>query len=876
MTAENKKVEIHKCFISSPNDTLREREKCEDVFKKINATLGISNNFRIESVRWEKDCHSETGSSAQKVINSQLDPQSCSFYLGILAKNFGSRTEEYDSGTEEEFNLAYKCYEKNNNPEILFYFKSFNINSNDPLINEINKINSFKNRIKENVLYREYENCDDFYDKLYMDFYKIFEKKFNKSKEGNSKDTISSILEQNVKMALFIFEGLEVKWIDRILSNNSNSRNPSINSKDNILYSRILDFNQNCIIKAPSQFGLTSLSHQLIYEAWEKRNEIWIYLDLKEVSYNLIELKINAQLKIFNSSKIDCIVVDSWDQEREGNQKVLEVIEAKFTTSKILLMETVIDTHKSFCQTQLRMSKTLATYFLLPMPKGDLRVIVHAYSKLIKLENDKVLNKITSDFEYLNIHRIPLNCWMFLKALENGVNDIPTNRTQLLDVLIKILYDVNSDFNYGISPSSKDCEYLLGYFCEHLIRNRKTFFSESELINFLKDHIDKKLVKIDVYRLVEILKRNKIIIKAPSRNFKFIALFWMNYFAAKQMHNNENFKEYILTEKRYAENPEIIDFYTGINNRGNSEILTILKDKLTNARKILCNKADFEKIINPYKDIKFSIDEKSKLEIHNQIKKQVEYSGADQKIKDLYSDKNYNMLSAYSENFPATILEDHSFKYFVNNLKIASNALRNSDFANEKVRKEILIEIVKSWIGYTKTLIMLIPYLANNRVAFFEGYTFKLSDEFEINDDQDNHSFYKLCWQILLAIPYNVITHLSGNLSSERLSPLVQDYLKTPRDSLSEFLIIFFLIREGSKDDVFIIKDYIMKLNYDSVYLEFIIKELSRLKKYENFNAEELNIINSLLTECKKKFQSKTMSRRLNRSTLLKRRKKKT
>ena len=48
-------IKLYKAFIASPSDTTCEREICEKVFDEINSSLGTIYNFRIESVKWEKD-----------------------------------------------------------------------------------------------------------------------------------------------------------------------------------------------------------------------------------------------------------------------------------------------------------------------------------------------------------------------------------------------------------------------------------------------------------------------------------------------------------------------------------------------------------------------------------------------------------------------------------------------------------------------------------------------------------------------------------------------------------------------------------------------------------------------------------------------------
>ena len=80
-------AKIYKCFIASPSDVMEERNACDEIFESINKSIGESQLFRIESVRWEKDAVPEFASDGQDVINKQLTPGDHDILLVSLAKN---------------------------------------------------------------------------------------------------------------------------------------------------------------------------------------------------------------------------------------------------------------------------------------------------------------------------------------------------------------------------------------------------------------------------------------------------------------------------------------------------------------------------------------------------------------------------------------------------------------------------------------------------------------------------------------------------------------------------------------------------------------------------------------------------------------------
>lgn len=155
-------VKEYKCFIASPGDTMEERNACEEVFEDINSGLGKILGIRLSSLRWEKDIYSSVGEYGQQVINEQVDGN-YDLFIGIMKTRFGTPTPQAESGTEEEFDIAYERWENGEIDNIFFFFGNpiMPINEIDPI--QYQKVLGLKKRIGEQgVLYLEYTNNEDF------------------------------------------------------------------------------------------------------------------------------------------------------------------------------------------------------------------------------------------------------------------------------------------------------------------------------------------------------------------------------------------------------------------------------------------------------------------------------------------------------------------------------------------------------------------------------------------------------------------------------------------------------------------------------------------------------------------------------------------
>jgi len=152
----------YRIFIASPSDLTEERDSIDNVVKELNQTFGNHNNSVIEIVKWET--HSApaiTSSYIQEIINNDIGEYD--LFIGLIWKKFGTPTEKYSSGTEEEFMIAYDRFISNpNSSQILFYFKKGLVSLDDIDPEQIKKIKDFKLKLAEkNVLYWEFETKNE-------------------------------------------------------------------------------------------------------------------------------------------------------------------------------------------------------------------------------------------------------------------------------------------------------------------------------------------------------------------------------------------------------------------------------------------------------------------------------------------------------------------------------------------------------------------------------------------------------------------------------------------------------------------------------------------------------------------------------------------
>ena len=157
-------MEKYSVFVASPGDVKSERESLDKVIDEVNLTHGIPFDYELDLLTWEKNAFPAAG-APQTVINEIIDAYD--IFIGIMWKRFGTPTPVAGSGTEEEYRIAYRSWEKNPEIGIMFYFSKqpFFPQTADE-IDQLGKVFKFKQELNTKSLTWEYDNPTDFEAKI--------------------------------------------------------------------------------------------------------------------------------------------------------------------------------------------------------------------------------------------------------------------------------------------------------------------------------------------------------------------------------------------------------------------------------------------------------------------------------------------------------------------------------------------------------------------------------------------------------------------------------------------------------------------------------------------------------------------------------------
>lgn len=661
---------------------------------------------------------------------------------------------------------------------------------------------------------------------------------------GQSKtfDVVDNYLSNELREALTAFSSQPYVWAEPIISDKSERETNALEGQQ-YKVSDLVSIPKSTIIKAPGQFGLSCLARYLAQEAWRSTPcSRWVCLDARRLksSRNFIKKHVISELNKTGQTfeDVQCVVLDSW---RAGDKNAIYLLKAVceiFEEIPVFVMQTLDAQTPLSPVDDESVKRDFRVLYLWSLSREDVRSVVASYNAERHIgDENAIISRVISDIDTLNIHRTPLNCLTVLKASEADFDDNPVNRTEVLHRVLYILFNLDIVPTYKTRPDMKDCEHVLGYFAEILIKKDQYIFSRDFFLDLLYSFCTDQVIDIDVAVLFDILYDARIIVPFGSQYcLKFT--YWLYYFAAHRMHHDHNFAELILSDQRYARFPEIVEFYTGIDRQREDAVNTLARD-LSFGIEAAREKCGLPDKLNPYPALKWRPSENGFQKMEAELRDGVEASNLPDVIKDRYADRNYDRTRPYHQSV-RDILTGHTMSSLMLSISAASRALRNSDYVNPEHRKNLLSMILQGWRQISKVLWVLLPLLVDKGHASFDDANFVLANDF--GDDPDERFR-----AVLSAIPYNVVKWYQDDLFSPKMASLLTQQMEDQTDDVIKHTLALFQVAKRPKGWKSNIENYIYSIHKNSFYLGDLHSKLREEYIYSFANNKNLKDLEFLI-----------------------------
>ena len=661
----------------------------------------------------------------------------------------------------------------------------------------------------------------------------------------NVKDKVTVLFEERLNDSMAVYGDQSLIWLDRYFSVERfdrafSFRKDKLFSEDNILNEEP----ERIKIVTPGQYGLTSFAWHFLLRLWREKNKFGLFLDCALYKRGKIDRLFQKQLDTFEkqSSDVRWIVFDNWVASNKDSKEILNYTIAKYPGIPIMLLSSMLERtliEKEFVANQ---EFAFANLFMAPLQTFQVRKMVEVYNQKMQIdENDKVLKRLNADITNFNMHRTPLSCISLLEVFNKSFDDNPVNRTAMIQRLLSIIFDNESVPTYKSLPDVKDCEFVLGYVCEKIIRTEHYYFSDEEFLRAASDICNSQKITLDYSYLFDILLRNQILCQYEPHLFGFRFAFWVYYFAAMRMTKSEEFASFILDKENYAHYPEVMEFYTGSDRTRNDAAERIISD-IQNITKSVQTKVGIPEDVNPFQRLKIKRNEELIGNVIQQLEDNLQKSKLPDRIKDAWDDKVYNPSKPYHQDV-YKVMNNYSVNYLQEMISIASKAMRNSDYIKPELKESLFDAITQAWLEIVRVIYLMAPALAKDGVAGYEGFSLQLDETFNFDNVSDEERLIA----VIAAIPWNIVTWYKDDIYSSKLANLMYSKINTPVNPIIRHLLIGVAITEQPDRWVEVVRKYLADTDRNSYYFGDTLDMLSFKWRFGAMSDQDTGFTKKLL-----------------------------
>ena len=140
-------ITAYDLLISCPGDVDKYVDVVKECIDKYNRLLGRINNAEIVGKHWTTDSYSQSGDKPQELLNKQF-VRDCDAAVAIFWTKFGTPTDKYGSGTEEEIEEMLSA-----GKQVFMYFVDEPVSPSALNSEQYKKIQEFREKYKDRGIY---------------------------------------------------------------------------------------------------------------------------------------------------------------------------------------------------------------------------------------------------------------------------------------------------------------------------------------------------------------------------------------------------------------------------------------------------------------------------------------------------------------------------------------------------------------------------------------------------------------------------------------------------------------------------------------------------------------------------------------------------
>jgi len=194
------KVTQFDLLVSCPGDITREIKIIEEAVSRFNRLCSAYLGASVIKRHWKEDTYPQAGVKPQDAVNAQI-ANNCEMAVALFGTRFGTPTDRYGSGTEEEIEEMIKS-----GKQVFLYFSQCEQNFEYYDAEQFQKVKAFRDRHRKESYYFTYNNLQEFGDLFFdhLTMYFMLQKHNAENSENTSlKKEIETLTNENENLKEF-------------------------------------------------------------------------------------------------------------------------------------------------------------------------------------------------------------------------------------------------------------------------------------------------------------------------------------------------------------------------------------------------------------------------------------------------------------------------------------------------------------------------------------------------------------------------------------------------------------------------------------------------------------------------------------------------
>ena len=150
------RVTIYDLLISCPGDVEDAVKIIDDVVETFNQKYNTTLSLGIRTRYWKKSSYPQSGGKPQELLNKQF-VEDCDLAVAIFKTRFGTPTDKYGSGSEEEIEIML-----NAGRQVFLYFDDSPVSPSDIDAEQYQKVKDFEKKYGTRGIYFSFKSLDEF------------------------------------------------------------------------------------------------------------------------------------------------------------------------------------------------------------------------------------------------------------------------------------------------------------------------------------------------------------------------------------------------------------------------------------------------------------------------------------------------------------------------------------------------------------------------------------------------------------------------------------------------------------------------------------------------------------------------------------------